>query len=198
MARDPRVDAYIDRAGEFARPILRHLRNIIHESCPDVREELKWGFPHFMYKGILCSMASFKSHCAFGFWKSKLIMDKTARAEEAMGQFGKIQKVSDLPGKAVLSKYIKMAAKLNDDGVKLPKPRPKPRTELVIAGDFLSKVRKSPKSKSIFEGFSYSHKKQYIEWIGEAKTAETRERRMRESLEWISAGKPRFWKYAKK
>src|SRR5437899_8269050 len=104
---DPRVDAYIEKSAEFARPILTHIRRVVHAACPDVEETMKWSFPHFMYKGMLCSMASFKEHCAFGFWKGSLLVEKTGgEAETAMGQFGRITKLSDLPSKKVLSDYI--------------------------------------------------------------------------------------------
>src|SRR4051812_42128922 len=120
--RDARIDAYIANAAEFARPILLHLRELVHAACPDVEETMKWSFPHFQYKGMLCGMTAFKEHCAFGFWKHKLIVQKGVASEEAMGQFGKLTKLSDLPAKKVLTGYIQQAMKLNDDGVKVPKP----------------------------------------------------------------------------
>ena len=121
--RDARVDAYIAKSADFARPILNHLREVVHAACPDVEETMKWSFPHFQYQGMLCSMASFKEHCAFGFWKGSLVVGKdAAEAEKAAGQFGRLTKVSDLPSKKVLTGYIKEAMKLNEDGVK-PRPR---------------------------------------------------------------------------
>jgi hypothetical protein len=119
---DPRVDAYIAKAPAFAQPILKHLRKLVHEACPDVQETIKWGVPFFDYKGSLCSMASFKAHCGFGFWKEKLIPDpkgyiKTG-AEGAAGSFGKITTLKELPPDKVLLQFIKAACKLNDDGVK--------------------------------------------------------------------------------
>src|SRR5262249_29175342 len=107
--RDPRVDAYIERSAEFARPILTHLRDLVHVACPDVEETMKWSFPHFQYKGLLCSMAAFKEHCAFGFWKGSLIVEQGKVTEQAMGQFGRITRLSDLPSKKVLTGYIKEA-----------------------------------------------------------------------------------------
>src|SRR5262245_29746983 len=126
-ARDPRIDAYIAKSAEFARPILTHLREVVHAACPDVEETMKWSFPHFMYKGMLCSMASFKEHCAFGFWKSSLVLGKDGESEEsAMGQFGRITRVQDLPSKKVLTSYIKEAIRLNDEDIKAPN-RSKPK-----------------------------------------------------------------------
>src|SRR5258707_15517836 len=118
--RDARVDAYIEKSADFAKPILTHLRELVHSACPDVEETMKWSFPHFQYKGLLCSMAAFKEHCAFGFWKGSLIVGKGGGEANAMGQFGRIAGLSDLPSRKVLTGYIKEAMKLNDDGVKTP------------------------------------------------------------------------------
>src|SRR5260370_32629448 len=97
---NPKIDAYIDKSADFAKPILTHLRDVVHEACPDVEEAMKWSFPHFMYKGMLCSMASFKQHCAFGFWKGALIVGQGGgEVEEAMVHFGRITQLSHLPTK---------------------------------------------------------------------------------------------------
>lgn len=123
---DPRVDAYIAKSAEFARPILEHLRALVHKACPDVQETMKWSFPHFDYKGIVCSMASFKHHCAFGFWKASLMKDphKILSSDEAMGHLGKITSLNDLPSDRVMIAYIKEAAALNEAGVKVSRPKP--------------------------------------------------------------------------
>src|SRR5262245_6764703 len=135
-ARDPRIDAYIAKSAEFARPILAHLREVVHAACPDVEETMKWSFPHFQYKGMLCSMAAFKEHCAFGFWKSSLVLGEGHEAEKAMGQFGRITKLSELPSKKVLSGYIKKAMELNDAGVKSPtRAKKAPKPELAVPDD---------------------------------------------------------------
>ncbi len=126
--RDKRVDAYIAKSAEFARPILRDLREIVHEACPEVEETIKWGFPHFDYKGMLCGMAAFKQHCTFGFWKSKLVLDPDDnKSRDAMGQFGRITSLKDLPSRRMLIGCVKKAKELNDAGIKTP--RPKPRSE---------------------------------------------------------------------
>ena len=125
--KDPRVDAYIAKSADFAKPILNYLRDVVHEACPEVEEDYKWSFPHFSYKGMFCSMAAFKQHCAFGFWKGSLVVGKDAEnGDQAAGQFGRITKLSELPPKKVLTGYIKLAKKLNDDGVK-PPSRVKPK-----------------------------------------------------------------------
>jgi hypothetical protein len=85
------VDAYIARAATFAQPILKHLRATVHNACPEVEEALKWGMPFFVYRGSpLCSMAAFKQHCSFGFWKAALVTGTKRGAREGMGDFGKI------------------------------------------------------------------------------------------------------------
>lgn len=197
--RDARVDAYIDKSADFAKPILNHLRKLVHAACPDVEETMKWSFPHFDYKGILCSMAAFKAHCTFGFWKGSLLFGKgngLGTEDEAMGQFGRITALSDLPKDAVLTGYIKEAAKLNEAGIKLPaKPKSKEKKELVVPDYFAAVLKKNKKALATFEAFTYSHKKEYVEWITEAKTEETRQRRMATTIGWLSEGKPRNWKY---
>ncbi len=198
--RDDRIDAYIARSAEFARPILAHLREIVHTACPDVEETMKWSFPHFLYKGMMCSMAAFKEHCAFGFWKSSLIVEQgNGEIEKAMGQFGRITRLSDLPSKKVLSGYVKQAMKLNDDGVKSPsrsKPKKAP-AELIIPDDLASALRANATVSAVFEKFSPSHRREYVEWITEAKTPATRSRRIEQTVQLLAEGKSRYWKYAK-
>ncbi len=198
--RDKRIDAYIAKSAEFAQPILRELREIVHEGCPEVEEAMKWSFPHFMYKGMLCSMAAFKEHCAFGFWKRSLVIDpKENKSVDAMGQFGRITSPKDLPPKRVLLGYVKKAMQLNDNGIKIP-AKPKPKTDkkdLKVPDYFLSLLKKNKKALTVFEGFPYSKKKEYVDWVTEAKTEETRERLLATSVEWLAEGKARNWKYEK-
>jgi uncharacterized protein YdeI (YjbR/CyaY-like superfamily) len=195
--RDDRVDAYIAKSAEFARPILTHLRDVVHAACPEVEETMKWSFPHFMYKGILCSMAAFKQHCSFGLWKSSLIIEGGSDdVAKGMGQFGRITDVSDLPSKRILSGYIKEAMKLNDAGVKSPtRSKPKTPREVVVPDDLSIALQKNKKALAAFEKFPPSHKREYIEWITEAKTDATRSRRLETAIEWMAEGKPRNWKY---
>lgn len=197
---DPRVDAYIAKAGDFAQPILTHLRELIHAGCPEVEETMKWSFPNFMYKGILCSMAAFKEHCAFGFWKAPLLLGR-ARAGATtdaggMGQFGRITKLSDLPKDSVILGYLKQAKRLNDEDVKVPRRAKSAKPKTLVVPDYLSvALKKNKKAQATFDGFSYSHRKEYVEWLTEAKTDETRARRLQTTLEWLAEGKPRNWKY---
>jgi uncharacterized protein YdeI (YjbR/CyaY-like superfamily) len=201
--KDARIDAYIAKVADFAKPIMTHLRDVIHAACPDVEETWKWSFPHFMYKGaILCSMAAFKEHCAFGFWKASLMQDTDKVLEmkdrEAMGHLGRITSLKDLPKDAVLKKYIKAAMKLNEEGVKLPpkvKASEKEKKELKPPDYFIKALKKNKKAEKIFNDFSYTNKKEYIMWFEEAKTDATREKRVEQAVEWIAEGKVRNWKY---
>ena len=192
--KDARVDAYIAKAEDFAKPILKHLRKLIHEGCPEVEETIKWQFPSFMYKGILCGMAAFKQHCTFGFWKGDLFLGKEQQ-DGAMGSFGRLTKVSDLPKDSVMLGYVKEAVRINDAGVKRPRPARSAKKELVIPNYFQQAVRKNRKALETFENFSYSHKKEYVEWVTEAKRDETREQRLAMTIQWLAQGRSRNWKY---
>ncbi len=165
--------------------------------CPDVEETMKWSFPNFMYKGILCSMAAFKEHCAFGLWKGSLVLNKEGDyTKDGMGHLGRITKLSDLPSKKVLTGYIKEGMKLNDAGVKSPtRSKPKQSKEVVVPQELTSALGKNKKALAAFEKFSPSHKREYIQWITEAKTEATRTRRLETAIEWMAEGKPRNWKY---
>jgi uncharacterized protein YdeI (YjbR/CyaY-like superfamily) len=197
--RDPRIDAYIGKSAEFARPILAHLREVVHEACPDVEETLKWSMPHFMYEGMLCGMAAFKQHCSFGFWKGSLIVKPgDIPGEKAMGQFGCIRSLDDLPPRRTIAKYVKEAMKLNEQGVKSPtRSKPRNRKPVQVPEDLDAALRKNRKARTAFDGFSPSHRREYIEWITEAKREETRQRRIETAIDWISEGKSRNWKYVK-
>jgi hypothetical protein len=196
---DPRVDAYIERSAPFAKPILRQIRKAVHTGCPDVEETMKWSFPHFVYKGMLCSMASFKAHCAFGFWKGSLLADGlvAAKSSEAMGQFGRITSLADLPPSRQLVAVVRKAAALNDQGVKVVRRKATPKGPPVLPEDFRRLLRGRKKAFEAFAAFSPSHQREYLDWFSEARTAATRERRMATAIEWISQGKGRNWKYEK-
>jgi uncharacterized protein YdeI (YjbR/CyaY-like superfamily) len=195
--KDPRVDAYIKKAAPFAQPILSEFREIVHGACPNVEETIKWSFPHFDYKGVMCSMAAFKAHAAFGFWKGSLVTGGP-KQEDAMGHFGRITKRSDLPSKAVLAGLVKKAAALNDQGVKVaraPKRAPKPVT---VPADLSAALGKRPTARAGFAALSPSHQREYVEWITEARAAETRARRLAQAIDWMAEGKSRNWKYERR
>jgi uncharacterized protein YdeI (YjbR/CyaY-like superfamily) len=207
--RDPRIDAYIAAAAPFARPILTHVRAVVHETCPEVEEAMKWSFPNFLYKGMFCSMAAFKAHCAFGFWKGELVFaGKSHGAESSMGQFGRLTAISDLPSKKVLAGYIKAAMKLNDAGVKPPwlekrnakkaAKTARPAKAAATPADFAKALQRNAKARAAFEKFPPSHRREYVVWITGAKREETRLRRIGTAVAWIAEGKSQNWKYAGK
>ena len=193
-ARDPRVDDYIVKSADFAKAILEQLRETVHGACPEVEETLKWRTPTFMYAGsILCSMAAFKDHCSFHFWKGELIYGRgDAGVADALHA---LTKVTDLPPKRQLAGYIKQAMKLNEAGVTVPKTTAAPAPELAVPADLSAALRANKKAARSFEGFSPSHRREYIEWITEAKREDTRRRRVAQAVEWLADGKPRNWKY---
>ena len=197
--KNPAVDRYIAQAAPFAQPILKHLRKIVHAGCPAVEETIKWGFPHFDYKGTLAGMAAFKAHCSFGFWKGALIFGpEIAERDDAMGHFGRITRLSDLPNEEILIGYVCRAAELNDAGIKVPRgAKPKGPRVLEVPNDLSAALRKNAKARKTFEDFSYSHRKEYVEWITEGKREETRCQRLATTIEWLAEGKSRNWKYAR-
>ena len=196
--KDPRIDAYIAKSAGFAKPILKHIRNAVHTACPEVEETMKWGFPHFDYKGMLCSMAAFKEHCAFGFWKEKLVLGANPGSKDGMGSFGKITSISDLPSNKAFISLVKKAVELNDAGVKVVKAKPKEKKPLRVPPYLSAALNKNKKAMQTFENFSPSHKREYIEWLTEAKTEDTRTKRLAITIEWLTEGKARNWKYMKK
>lgn len=198
VTKDKRFDAYIAKSAPFAQPILKHLRELVHASCPDVVETMKWSAPSFEYKGILCGMAAFKQHCAFGFWKHELVIGGDARADQAMGSFGRITQVSDLPSKTEFARLMKKAIKLNEDGVKAVRQKTRPKQPIEMHPDLAAALAKSKKARATFEAFSPSHQREYLEWIAEAKQDATRARRLATTIEWLEQGKSRHWKYERK
>jgi hypothetical protein len=199
--KDKRVDAYIAKAQPFAKPILTHLRALVHATIPEVEEEIKWGFPHFTYKGMYAGMSAFKGHCSFGFWKHALVAEQMKasreRGEGAMGSFGKITSMDDLPTDAVLKKWLLAAKKLNDAGVKPVKKKVVPAKDRVLEVPvyFAAAVKKDKKAQATWDGFSYSARKEYVEWVTEAKAEATRDKRLAQTVEWLAEGKRRNWKY---
>jgi uncharacterized protein YdeI (YjbR/CyaY-like superfamily) len=197
---DSRVDAYIEKSAEFAKPILKHVRNLVHQASPDLKETMKWGCPFFDYNGPVCQMAAFKQHCGFGFWKATLMDDPYKilnQQEETAGSFGRITSLSDLPGDDILIEYIRHALKLNAEGIKAP-ARPKKNVdkgELLVPEYFVEALNENALAKQQFDKFSVSQKREYTSWFEEAKTEATRTKRIASAIEWISEGKIRNWKY---
>ena len=194
--KDPRVDAYIAKSADFAKPILKHFRKLVHQAAPQIEETLKWSMPSFVHKGIVCGMAAFKHHAVVHFWKGDLMFaGDTKKREEAMGDFGRLTSVDQLPDDDVMLGYIRKAVELNEHGVKkAPRERKSP-AELTVPDDLQRAVAKNKKAREAFAKFSYSHRKEYIEWLTSAKRDETRARRLATAVEWISQGKPQNWKH---
>jgi uncharacterized protein YdeI (YjbR/CyaY-like superfamily) len=195
---DPRVDAYIRKAPPFARPLLAHIRKVVHAAVPEVEETMKWSTPHFGYKGMFCGVAAFKEHVAFGFWKSALLREHLpGSGMSAAGQFGKIATLKDLPSDRELTRVIRIAKKQNDDGVKAPALRKNPRPALTAPDDLTAALARNKKAKATFEAFPPGQKREYVAWVVEARQAATREKRVKTAVEWMAEGKIRNWKYVK-
>lgn len=197
MNRDPRIDAYIAKAQPFARPILGTLREIAHAQCPGLEETLKWGVPHLLYKGkILCSMAGFKAHATFGFWHGEMVTGQPGLG--AMGSFGRLTTVDQLPAAPALATMFAKARALIEDGVKPPHVEGRgkhPKPELPMAPAFQAALDDNPAARKCYLGFTPSQQRDYLEWILGAKRGETREKRIAQAVSWLAEGKRRNWKY---
>jgi uncharacterized protein YdeI (YjbR/CyaY-like superfamily) len=194
--RDPRIDAYIAKSADFARPILEHLRNVVHTACPGVEESIKWNCPHFLHQGkLMCSMAAFKQHCSFHFWHGHAVVGHTDK--DGMGQFGKITSIKELPSKKELADYVRKAAALRETGVKKPRPTVARKAPPELPAEFAALLKKHTAARKHYEAFSPSAQREYVEWITEAKTEATRQKRTATALEWLAEGKHRNWKYMK-
>lgn len=195
MSSDPRIDAYIARQADFARPILEHLRRLVHEAAPEVEETIKWSMPHFTYKGrLFAGMAAFKAHATFGLWQASAVLGETGSEREAMGQFGRIASLGDLPPEAELKDIIRRAA---EHAQEPPKPRPKkaPKPELETPPDLNEALDANPAARATFDGFPPSARRDYVAWVIESKRPETRGKRIAQAVEWMAEGKKRHWKY---
>ncbi|MCC6550794.1 MAG: YdeI/OmpD-associated family protein [Ignavibacteriaceae bacterium] len=203
-AKDKRVDEYIQKASPFARPVLNQIRKIVHKTCPDAAENIKWSFPVFDYNGgILCHMAAFKAHCAFGFRLGGSMNDqyKIFKKEESggMGLLGQIRTLDELPSEKILTWYIHEAMRLHDEGVKIVRKKTAAQKKVLETPEWFEKeLRKNKTAWKVFEAASYSFRKEYIMWLIEAKTDATRFKRLETAVEWIAEGKGRNWKYEKK
>jgi uncharacterized protein YdeI (YjbR/CyaY-like superfamily) len=197
---NPDVDDYIASAAPFARPILERIRKAFHDGEPEIEETIKWRFPHFERNGIVAGMAAFKEHVRFGFWKGKLMRDPAGilRAEEEGSMTaGRFRDVSELPAHEVLVDYVREAVGLNAAGVKVDRPKKAPAPPAEVPDDLANALKKAPAAAKYFASLAPSHKREYITWITEAKQPATREKRLATTIEWLSEGKPRNWKYMK-
>ena len=198
-----RIDEYIKKAPEYAQPIMEKLRKAVHKGCPGVEEAIKWGVPYFMHNGILCGMASFKKHVSFGFWKSKEMDDPEGLFETGTGKKASMcnahfHSVKELPTQKVLVDYVKRAAKLNVEGAKKkPAKKTKKKINTKVPTDLAALLKKNKKAQKTFESFAPGQQRDYIEWVTEAKRDATRQKRLATTIEWLSEGKKRYWKYEK-
>jgi uncharacterized protein YdeI (YjbR/CyaY-like superfamily) len=186
---DPRVDAYIAKTADFAKPILNRIRKLVHAACPDVTETIKWHSPFYEHKGILLATPAFKKHCAIIFWKGKLFLGRER------SKFRRITSLADLPRDKILTGYIKRAVALNESGVNAPRMKSEVKRKLVVPDFFLAALQKNKRALTTFENFSLACKREYIGWITEAKRDETRAKRLKTAIQWIARGKKQNWKY---
>lgn len=202
-ARDPRIDAYIEKSASFAQPVLHHLREVIHKAVPQITEDIKWSRPFFLYNGkILCNLSAFKAHCAFGIWNTEVasaIKESGRDSSEAMGTFGRITSVTDLPPAKEIAQLLQQAAKDLTEGLNNPlkamRSAKPPKEEIASPAEFLNALKKNKSAQKTYDGFSPSQRREYLEWITEAKREETRDKRIAQAVEWIAEGKQRNWKY---
>jgi len=200
---DARVDAFIEDSADFAKPVLQHIRALVHQTSPLIMETIKWNTPFFDYKGSICYMNAFKAHVGLGFWNSGAIFDpggflKRGDEKDSVGNFGRITSIADLPGDDIMMEFIRQAMMINETSKKISvvkKATPPVLKELVVPNYFEAILSDNPKTKEIFENFSYSHKKEYLTWIIDAKTDVTRQKRIQQAIEMIEEGKSRHWKY---
>jgi uncharacterized protein YdeI (YjbR/CyaY-like superfamily) len=196
--KDPRIDSYIADSAEFARPILKHFRKLIHQGCPTAVETIKWGCPFFDYQGLLCGFASFKAHCSLFFWRDIDVsrwLPKTNNSGAGMGQFGKITAMADLPKDSVLLACIRAAVAQREAPASKIKRARKPGKELPVPADLKKALAANAKAATTFKNFAPSHRREYIDWITDAKRPETREKRLHTTIEWLTEGKSQNWKY---
>ncbi len=196
-AKDPRIDAYVAKAQPFARPILSHLRAVVRTAVPQAEETIKWGMPHWVYHGILCCIAGFKGHCALVVRRGQDLLGGAAKGD-AMGQFGRITSLDDLPSRTELVRILREAARLNEAGAaapRTPKPARARKPEAKIPLDLAAALREDARARATFEAFSPSKRRDYVEWITGARAAETRARRLAQAVAWMAEGKARNWKY---
>ena len=196
--KDSRVDLYIAGSAEFARPILQHFRKLIHQGCPTAVETIKWGCPFFDYHGLLCGFAAFKAHCSMFFWRDIDVsrwLPKTNNAGAGMGQFGKITSLADLPKESVLLACVRAAVEQRDAPASKVKRARKPGKELPVPADLKKALATNAKAAATFKNFAPSHRREYIDWITDAKRPETREKRLTTTIEWLTEGKSQNWKY---
>jgi uncharacterized protein YdeI (YjbR/CyaY-like superfamily) len=200
--RNPAVDDYIAKSAEFARPILKHVRKLVHKGCPKIEETIKWGVPAFEREGIVAMMAAFKKHVAFGFWSERLIRerlgadaDRVFPKDAKLGMGGRrYQSRDELPPDAMLVRAVKFAVALNESGVR-PKRKLERKPPPKAPPYFAAALKKNAKARATFGRLTPGQQREYVDWLVEAKQEATRERRLAQAIEWLAAGRQRYWKY---
>jgi uncharacterized protein YdeI (YjbR/CyaY-like superfamily) len=193
MNRDPRIDQYIDKAGDFAKPILQHIRELVHQTIPGAGEAVKWGMPHFTHNGKnIAGMAAFKAHCAV-----MVHGDGRQEQRDGMGSYGKLNSLKDLPDDSELAaKLVEARERIEQLGSAVKRPaKPKPKAALPVPQDFEAALRDNPAARATFDGLPPAQRREYVEWVGDAKLDATRAKRLATSIEWLAEGKRRNWKY---
>ena len=194
MSRDPRIDAYIAKAAPFAQPILEHVRQRVHSAAPEAEETMKWSTPTFTVDGkILLGMAAFKAHAVVNFWRGQEMGVEVSK--DAMGQLGKLTSVSDLPSDARLDELLRKGVELARTAPAPRKVKHEPKPPAEIHPEFAKALKSNPKAQEVLDGFSPSARREYVDWIAEAKQDKTRAKRIADAIEWLSEGKRRHWKY---
>lgn len=187
--KDPRVNAYIAGANDFAKPILTKIRSAVHKAHPRVTETIKWGVPAYVDdRGILCMTPAFKRHCAWVFWTGR----KPSTVDAKM--LRRITSPSDLPSQRHMVAAVKEAASADKTTAKKAAAKKSPRP-IRVPAYFTAALKRNPKALAAFSAFPPSHKREYVEWIDSAKTDATRQRRIATALEWMASGRSRNWKY---
>jgi uncharacterized protein YdeI (YjbR/CyaY-like superfamily) len=195
VTADPRIDAYIAKAAPFAQPILEKVRERVHAVAPEAEETLKWSMPSFTIDGkILIGMAAFKQHAALNFWRGQELRGAEA-SRDAMGQFGKLRSLDDLPGEAELDDLIRQAAELAKTAPAPRKVKHEPKPPAAMHPEFAAALKASPKAQQVLDGFPPSARREYLDWVADAKQDATRRKRISDAVQWLSEGKRRHWKY---
>ena len=195
--RDKRIDAYIAKAGAFAQPMMSALREMVHETCPDVVETVKWSRPGFDYNGLLCGMDAFKAHMSFRFWLHAELV-KHATDAKTLDQLNRMESVTDLPSRSKIVTCIKHAMALNDAGVKLTRRVSKVPKAVVVPEELAAALAKKPKAQKAFDAMSPSCRREYSEWVAGAKRDETKATRVEKAIAQVLEGKSLNWKYERK
>ncbi|MTI72130.1 MAG: hypothetical protein FH747_00530 [Stenotrophomonas sp.] len=188
---DPRVDAYIARAAAFAQPILREIRQRVHAACPGVEEAIRWGMPAFLHRGrLLCGMAAFKAHAALNLWARDA---GDSGAGGGMGQYGRLRSVADLPARRGFAAQLRQAMQRIEGGAPVLKRAPRPPLPMLPA--FAQALAAAPQARATFDGLAPGARRDYLEWIGQARRETTRQQRIAQAIEWLAQGKRRHWKH---